>query len=44
MTLKQGDEVLLPSFGGSALKNTGKEGEEELFIFRESEILGKLSE
>jgi co-chaperonin GroES (HSP10) len=42
VTLKQGDEVILPSFGGTALKN--KEGDEELFIFRESEILAKVSE
>lgn len=43
VSLKQGDEVLLPSFGGTALKGT-KEGEEELFVYRESEILAKISE
>lgn len=40
VTLRQGDEVVLPSFGGTPLKN--KEGEEELLIYRESEILAKV--
>lgn len=43
VTLRAGDEVVLPSFGGTALKQA-KEGEEELFIYRESEILAKVSE
>jgi chaperonin GroES len=40
VTLRQGDEVILPSFGGSVIKN--KDGEEELFLYRESEILAKV--
>lgn len=36
-TLKSGDQVLLPEYGGSKLKID----DEELFLFRESDILGK---
>jgi len=36
-TLSVGDKVLLPEYGGSKVKF----GEEELFLFRESDILGK---
>jgi chaperonin GroES len=36
-TLKKGDQVLLPEYGGTKLKI----GEEELFLFREDDILGK---
>lgn len=32
-----GDKVLLPEYGGSKIKI----GDEELFLFRESDILGK---
>ena len=38
MTLKKGDFVLLPPFGGSAVKL----GEEEYLLFKESEILALL--
>ena len=36
-TLKEGDKVLLPEYGGSKVKI----GDDELFLFRESDILGK---
>jgi chaperonin GroES len=36
-TLKPGDKVLLPEYGGSKVKI----GEDEFFLFRESDILGK---
>lgn len=36
-TLKEGDTVLLPEYGGTKVKI----GEDELFLFRESDILGK---
>jgi chaperonin GroES len=36
-TLKAGDTVLLPEYGGSKVKF----GDEEVFLFRESDILGK---
>ena len=36
-TLSVGDKVLLPEYGGSKVKLD----EEELFLFRESDILGK---
>jgi chaperonin GroES len=35
--LKQGDQILLPEYGGTKVKI----GDEELFLFRESDILGK---
>jgi chaperonin GroES len=38
-TLKQGDVVLLPTYGGSEVKVDG----EELHLFREDDILGKFS-
>jgi chaperonin GroES len=36
-TLKTGDKVLLPEYGGSKVQID----DEELFLFRESDILGK---
>mmetsp|Transcript_11162 Transcript_11162/g.15714 ORF Transcript_11162/g.15714 Transcript_11162/m.15714 type:complete len:105 (-) Transcript_11162:185-499(-) len=36
-TLKIGDQVLLPEYGGMKIKME----DEELFLFRESDILGK---
>ncbi|GKY98036.1 hypothetical protein MPSEU_000761700 [Mayamaea pseudoterrestris] len=36
-TLSEGDVVLLPEYGGSKVKI----GDDELFLFRESDILGK---
>lgn len=38
-TLQAGDNVLLPEYGGSKVKI----GEDELFLFREDDILGKFS-
>ena len=37
-TLAAGDTVLLPEYGGTKVK---MEDDEELFLFRESDILGK---
>ena len=42
MTLKVGDNVLLPEYGGSAIK-LGAE-KEELFIYRDDDIMGILEE
>ena len=36
-SLKKGDQVLLPEYGGTKLKM----GDEELYLFREDDILGK---
>lgn len=36
----EGDTVLIPQFGGTTLKI----GEEEYYLFRDSEILAKISE
>ena len=36
-SLKVGDKVLLPEYGGTKVKM----GDEEVFLFRESDILGK---
>lgn len=36
-TLQVGDKVLLPEYGGTKVKM----GDEEVFLFRESDILGK---
>jgi chaperonin GroES len=36
-TLKSGDSVLLPKYGGTEIEI----GEEKLFLFREDDILGK---
>jgi len=46
VTLKPGDQVVLPSFGGAKIED-GEAGlkvakEEELFLYRESEILAKI--
>jgi chaperonin GroES len=38
MSVKIGDKVLLPEFGGSKVKL----GEEDLFIFKDTDIIGKL--
>ena len=40
MSVKEGDKVLLPSFGGQTIKI----GEDEYALFRDAEILAKLSE
>jgi len=39
-TVKAGDRVLLPGWGGNSIKL----GEEEYFLFRDSEILAKIKE
>ncbi|KAI3646389.1 hypothetical protein MP228_001947 [Amoeboaphelidium protococcarum] len=38
MSLKEGDKVVLPSYGGQTVKVNS----EELQLFRESDILGKI--
>lgn len=38
LAVKVGDKVLLPEFGGTRVKL----GDEELYIFRDSDIIGKL--
>lgn len=38
-TLAVGDKVLLPEYGGMKVKLSDEQG--EVFLFRESEILGK---
>ncbi len=43
VTLKAGDQVILPNFGGTSVKlNNSSENQEELYLYRESEILGKI--
>ena len=49
MSLKVGDRVLLPSFGGMVVKageqqQSAAQGEEELLLFKETEILAKVNE
>jgi len=39
-TVKAGDKILLPGWGGNSIKL----GEEEYFLFRDSEILAKIQE
>ncbi|EOQ99371.1 hypothetical protein E3P92_02435 [Wallemia ichthyophaga] len=39
-SVKSGDKVLLPGWGGSSIKV----GEEEYYLFRDSEILAKIQE
>ncbi|KJA16452.1 hypothetical protein HYPSUDRAFT_47367 [Hypholoma sublateritium FD-334 SS-4] len=39
-TVKAGDRVLLPGWGGNAIKV----GEEEYFLFKDAEILAKIKE
>ncbi|KAF9650235.1 Cpn10-domain-containing protein [Thelephora ganbajun] len=39
-TVKAGDKVLLPGWGGNSIKL----GEEEYFLFRDSEILAKIQD
>lgn len=51
MELKVGDKVILPAFGGMTVKlegvvgeqGEGQTSEEELLLFKESEILAKVS-
>ena len=38
MSLKEGDKVILPNYGGTEVKMDDK----DLFIYNEEEILGKL--
>lgn len=38
--LQPGDNVVLPGYGGTAIKDGG----EDLFVFRESEIIAKIQE
>ncbi|KAG8945324.1 10 kDa heat shock protein [Tulasnella sp. 424] len=40
MSVKAGDRVLLPGWGGNAIKV----GEEEFFLFKDAEILAKIKE
>ncbi|KAI0293006.1 hsp10-like protein [Multifurca ochricompacta] len=40
MAVKAGDRVLLPGWGGNAIKV----GEEEYFLFKDSDILAKIQE
>ncbi|KAL7411890.1 hsp10-like protein [Mrakia frigida] len=40
VSVKAGDRVLLPGWGGSPIKV----GEEEYYLFKDSEILAKISE
>ncbi|KAG8909174.1 10 kDa heat shock protein [Tulasnella sp. 408] len=40
MSVKTGDRILLPGWGGNAIKV----GEEEYFLFKDSEILAKIKE
>ena len=40
MSVKEGDNVLIPQYGGSPIKV----GEEEFSLFRDSEILAKINE
>ncbi|KAG9041807.1 10 kDa heat shock protein [Tulasnella sp. UAMH 9824] len=40
MSVKAGDRILLPGWGGNAIKV----GEEEYFLFKDSEILAKIKE
>jgi len=38
LAVKTGDKILLPEFGGTKVKL----GDEELLIFRDTDIIGKL--
>lgn len=40
MSVKEGDKVLIPQYGGSPVKV----GEDEFSLFRDSEILAKINE
>lgn len=52
VTLKPGDRVILPSYGGTMVKNPEKGGATtnadssagELYLYRESEIMAKLAD
>lgn len=47
MTLKEGDNVILPAYGGTSVKLSSdltNEKDSEVFLYRESEILAKLNE
>ncbi|CCH63074.1 hypothetical protein TBLA_0J00760 [Henningerozyma blattae CBS 6284] len=41
--VKVGDQVLIPQFGGSVIKLKG-DAEEEVVLFRDSEILAKIND
>lgn len=41
-TLKVGDEVLLPQYGGTRFEMKDDEHDAELYIYRESDILAKM--
>jgi len=41
VTLKVGDKVVLPAYGGTAIK-AEKASEEEMMLYRETEILAKI--
>ena len=43
VTLKIGDKVILPGFGGAPVK-LDKDAAEEFLLYRESDILAKVSE
>ena len=42
VSLKVGDRVVLPGFGGASIKLD--KGEEEFLLYRESDILAKITE
>lgn len=44
VSLKPGDKVILPTFGGSAVKLDIKDEGEEIFLYKESEILAKITD
>lgn len=44
VTLKVGDRVILPGFGGAAVKLDKNEEKEEFLLYRESDILAKVTE
>lgn len=43
VTLKTGDMVILPNFGGYEVKNE-KDAKEGVFLYRESEVLAKIAD
>ena len=44
MNVKAGDEVILPTFSGTQIKPEAEAAEEELFIYRDSELLAKINQ
>lgn len=44
VTLKVGDKVILPGFGGAPVKLDKESAAEEFLLYRESDILAKLTE